>query len=106
MAFLKGYDKRKEKLLKGFEGVDGYEQICDYWRAGDFEGFTTFYLPKANKQTGILKDRNENWLPKMMEAMREKPTMFVIGSGHLIGEHGIVQKLRDAGYEVEQVKWK
>lgn len=106
MAFLKGYDKRKEKLLKGFEGVDGYEQICNYWRAGDFEGFTTFYLPEANKQTGILKDRNEKWLPKMMEAMREKPTMFVIGSGHLIGEHGIVQKLRDAGYEVEQVKWK
>lgn len=107
MAFLKSYDERKEKLLRGgFESVDGYEQICNYWRTGDFEGFTTFYLPEANKQTGILKDRNENWLPKMMEAMREKPTMFVFGSGHLIGEHGIVQKLRNAGFEVEQVKWK
>ena len=32
--------------------------------------------------------------------------MFVFGSGHLIDEHGIVQKLCDAGYEVEQMKWK
>ena len=106
MAFLKGYDERKQKILKGVEGFDGYEQICNYWRVGDFEGFTTFYLPEASKQTAVLKDRNEKWLPKMMVAMREKPTMFVFGSGHLIGEHGIVQKLRDAGYEVEQVKWK
>ena len=105
MAFLKGYDERKQKFQKGVDSVDGYEEICNYWRAGDFEGFTTFYLPEANKQTGISKDRNEKWLPKMMVAMREKPTMFVFGSGHLIGEHGIVQKLRDAGYEVEQVKW-
>ncbi|MBR2192580.1 MAG: TraB/GumN family protein [Bacteroidaceae bacterium] len=104
MAFLKGYDERKQKILKGVEGFDGYEEICNYWRAGDFEGFTNYYLPEASKQTGILKDRNEKWLPKMMEAMRDKPTMFVFGSGHLIGEHGIVQKLRNAGYEVEQVK--
>ncbi len=105
MAFLKGYDERKQKFLKGTEGVDGYEEICNYWGTGDFEGFTTFYLPEARKQTAILKDRNEKWLPKMMTAMREKPTMFVFGSGHLIGEHGIVQKLCDAGYEVEQMKW-
>ncbi len=106
MAFLKGYDERKQKLLKGAEGVDGYEEICNYWRKGDFEGFITFYLPEARKQTAVLKDRNEKWLPKMVAAMREKPTMFVFGSGHLIGEHGIVQKLCDAGYEVEQIKWK
>lgn len=28
---------------------------------------------------------------------------FVFGAGHLIGEHGVIQMLRTAGYEVEQI---
>ena len=39
----------------------------------------------------------------MQAAMNEKPTMFVFGAGHLIGEHGVIQMLRTAGYEVEQI---
>jgi hypothetical protein len=30
--------------------------------------------------------------------------MFVFGAGHLIGEQGVIQLLRTAGYEVEQIK--
>ena len=52
----------------------------------------------------LIKDRNEKWLPRMVAAMREKPTMFVFGAGHLMGEHGIIEKLRKAGYKVEQVR--
>ncbi len=39
----------------------------------------------------------------MQSAMLEKPTMFVFGAGHLLGEHGMIQLLRTAGYEVEQI---
>ena len=103
MAFLKNYDERKQKLMERAEGRDGYlDEICNYWMTGDYEGFATFYLLEANHP--ILKDRNEKWLPKILAAMREKPTMFVFGSGHLVGEHGVIQLLRRAGHKVEQVK--
>ena len=105
MAFLKTYDERKQKLMERTEGRDGsLDKICKYWMTGDYESFATFCLPETNQP--ILKDRNEKWLPKILTAMREKPTMFVFGSGHLVGEEGIIAKLREAGYKVEQVKTK
>jgi hypothetical protein len=103
MALLKNYDERKRQLMEGAEGKDGsLDKICNYWMTGDYEGFATFYLPETNQP--ILKDRNEKWFPKILTAMREKPTMFVFGSGHLVGEEGIIAKLREAGYKVEHIK--
>lgn len=105
MAFLKTYDERKQKLMERTEGRDGsLDKICKYWMSGDYESFATFCLPETNQP--ILRDRNKKWLPKILTAMREKPTMFVFGSGHLVGEEGIIAKLQEAGYKVEQVKTK
>jgi hypothetical protein len=73
---------------------------------GDFEGFYNTQLASVRQHTAIFKKRNAKWLPRMQSAMREQPTMFVFGAGHLIGEHGIIQLLRTAGYEVEQIKIK
>ena len=98
MAFLKSYDESKQKMTKE------YETTCHYWRKGNIDGFIGLILPQISNHTKVYKDRNEKWLPKMVAAMREKPTMFVFGSGHLIGEYGIIHLLRDAGYEVEQIK--
>lgn len=98
MAFLKDYEGRKQQMVKDFEATH------NYWRTGDYEGFASYVVQKVTPYTGVYRDRNEKWLPRMIAAMREKPTMFVFGSGHLIGEHGIIQMLRSSGYEVEQVK--
>ena len=98
MAFLKDYEGRKQQVVKD------YESTYKYWRTGDYEGFVSYHIQNVNLFPGLHRDRNEKWLPRMIAAMREKPTMFVFGSAHLIGEHGIIQMLRASGYEVEQVK--
>ena len=98
MAFLKDYEGRKQQMVKDFEATH------NYWRTGDYEGFASYVVQKVTPYTGVYRDRNEKWLPRMIAAMREKPTMFVFGSGHLIGEHGIIQMLRATGYKVDQVK--
>ena len=98
MAFLKDYEGRKQQMVKDFETT------YNYWRTGDYEGFVSHNVQKVTAYPGLYRDRNEKWLPRMIAAMREKPTMIVFGSGHLIGEHGIIQMLRATGYEVEQVK--
>ena len=98
MAFLKDYEGRKQQMVKDFETT------YNYWRTGDYEGFVSHHIQNVNRFPRLHRDRNEKWLPRMIAAMREKPTMIVFGSGHLIGEHGIIQMLRATGYEVEQVK--
>ena len=98
MTFLKDYEGRKQQMVKDFETT------YNYWRTGDYEGFFSHNVQKVTAYPGLYRDRNEKWLPRMIAAMREKPTMIVFGSGHLIGEHGIIQMLRATGYEVEQVK--
>ena len=47
---------------------------------------------------------NADWLTKMPRLMNEKPTLFAVGAGHLLGEKGVLNLLRQEGYTVESVK--
>lgn len=100
-ALLENFDKRKQDMLKPYEGID---TMCDYWTKGDYEGFEDFIRKDNEANPGIYGDRNKKWMPIMTEAMKEAPTLFVFGAGHLTGPDGIVSQLRKAGYEVEQIK--
>ena len=53
----------------------------------------------------ILVDRrNREWIPVMERMMREKPTFFAVGAGHLGGASGVIALLRRRGYRVEAVE--
>lgn len=49
----------------------------------------------------LLRNRNRNWIPVMGRMMREKPTLFAVGAGHLGGAMGVIALLRTEGYRVE-----
>ena len=49
----------------------------------------------------LLNRRNRNWIAVMSRFMREKPTLFAVGAGHLGGAEGVVALLRKQGYRVE-----
>lgn len=52
----------------------------------------------------LLVDRNQKWIPIIEDLIREETTFIAVGSGHLASETGVIQLLRDAGYEVEPIK--
>lgn len=52
----------------------------------------------------IVNNRNADWVKKMPAIMKEKSTLFVVGSLHLPGEKGVLTLLKNAGYKVEAVK--
>lgn len=52
----------------------------------------------------LIYGRNANWVGVMPAIMKEAPTMFVVGVGHLLGERGILSLLKKQGYTVEAVK--
>ena len=98
MALLNNFDERKQKILKEFEGA---QTMGDYWTAGDYEGFERFMKPENEASPALYADRNKKWMPIIIEAAKEMPTLFVFGAGHLAGPDGVVRMLRDAGYKVE-----
>ena len=51
----------------------------------------------------LISGRNANWAKKIPEMMSAKNTLFVVGAAHLVGEKGVLQLMRDAGYVVEPV---
>ena len=101
MALLSNYDERKQKMLKQFEGM---QDMCNLWSAGDYESFERFIQPENEATPALYAERNKKWMPIIIEAVKEMPTLFVFGAGHLTGPDGVVRMLRDAGYKVEQLK--
>lgn len=101
MALLNNYDERRQEILNKFEGM---HNMGNYWSAGDYESFERLVLPEVEANPGFMAERNKKWMPIIIEAVKEMPTLFVFGAGHLAGPEGVVRMLRDAGYTVEQLK--
>lgn len=101
MAFLNNFDERRQEMLNKFEGM---HNMGNYWSAGDYESFERLVLPEVEASPAFLSERNKKWMPIIIEAVKEMPTLFVFGAGHLAGPEGVVRMLRDAGYTVEQLK--
>lgn len=51
----------------------------------------------------LLHDRNKNWVARIPGIAQQKPTVFAFGAGHLAGENGVIQLLRDAGLTVKPI---
>lgn len=103
MELLNNFDEHRQKILNYFEGM---QNAGDYWSVGDYEGFECFIKPENEANPAIYAERNKKWMPTIIEAVKEMPTLFVFGAGHLTGPDGVIRMLRDARYKVEQVEIK
>ena len=56
------------------------------------------------EEDALIYKRNANWAKQMPSLMKERPTMFVVGSGHLPGDRGVLNLLKKQGYTVEGIK--
>ena len=52
----------------------------------------------------LIYDRNADWVRKMPDIMKQTPTLFVVGAGHLPGPRGVLKLLQKQGYNVEPMK--
>jgi len=58
----------------------------------------------ANWEEDLLYTRNSSWIGLMTPKMKERPTFFAVGAGHLPGEKGVIHLLRKEGYKVKAIK--
>lgn len=60
------------------------------------------YLP--NFEGVNAKERNQLWMEKIPELIKQEPTLIAVGAGHLVGEYGLINQLRKQGFTVKPVK--
>jgi uncharacterized protein YbaP (TraB family) len=58
----------------------------------------------AEAMDELIYDRNRNWVVKLVKIMPERACLVCVGAGHLPGEQGLLQLLRDRGFTVEPMQ--
>lgn len=108
------YQDQADELLKTVK--DNLEkdkkefiEMMTIYQNKDIEGMLKMMSDSDNKITSenqdiLLNNRNKNWIPIMVKIMKDKPTFFGVGAGHLAGEEGVIKLLRKKGYKVEAVQ--
>lgn len=104
--------KQAEDLVETIENIDT--------EAGKLVRLTNAYLAQNYKDVeticaeSVLKDpesaekmiisRNNNWMKQLEPEMKNTNLLVVVGAGHLVGDKGILNQLKKAGYTVTPVK--
>ena len=94
-----------ESLKAESEGSDQLKEMVDLYLSEDIEGMQEMFKGDeegiAEFEDVLLINRNRNWIPIMRGMMKEKPTFFAVGAGHLGGEYGVIKLLRIEGYTLK-----
>ena len=83
-----------------------YNEMLDAYVAQDLKALeaTTDDSESFDKmEAKLLTERNERWVKTIQEKLGEKSYFFAVGAMHLVGETGLINQLKEAGYSVEAV---
>jgi uncharacterized protein YbaP (TraB family) len=104
------YADQAEDLMDMARNGDKYQKLFDEmvvtYLSEDIEAMLEMTHQEMNNLSEIeqlLTKRNEEWIPKMKEMMKDKATFFGVGAGHLGGAEGVIALLIKEGYRVKPV---
>ena len=82
------------------------QQLMDAYKSQNLDTLWEIFQEQMTgyEYDAIVKVRNLNWEKQMKELLPKQSTLFVVGAGHLPGESGMINLLREAGFKVKPVK--
>lgn len=88
-------DMMTEKVIACYfaQDIEGLKEAMDMKLDNDCDS-------TPEEEAALIDRRNANWVALMPGIMQAHPTFFVVGAGHLPGPQGVLQLLREAGYQV------
>ena len=93
------------------QAIKQMQDMHGWWRSGDVDKLDSEMRAEMARKTPesyrlLDVDRNNAWLPKVEARLKESKaddTLVVVGTLHLLGDDGLVEKLRAKSYTVERV---
>jgi len=102
---------QKSFLTQTLKDLEISAQLADdmmtAWQNGDADDLYALLFKSFEDHPGIedrlLTRRNKDWIQQIETMLKEpKNTMVIVGAGHLIGPEGLVELLKQKGYDVKQ----
>ena len=96
----------RQSLAEADQLAEKTDRLIQAWRAGDApslhaalaESFQNF--PELQKL--LLDDRNAAWIPRLEALLQgDRPTLVLVGAGHLCGPGSLIELLHAKGYRCE-----
>lgn len=101
----------KNMLLSSLEAADStnheFANMIRFYKDQNIDALYTLITSSpdiAGHETELISGRNIKWMNKLMIEMKDQTCFVAVGAGHLGGEKGLLQLLRQEGYTLEAVK--
>lgn len=97
-------DEQIEMLMDGLGQKFLYDDMLRTYQSEDLDKLYLLITEESESFPDFIENflnkRNRNWIPVMDRQITKGPTFFAVGAGHLPGEQGVIQLLKNKGYEV------
>tara|TARA_B100000809_G_scaffold257879_1_gene300211 strand:+ start:214 stop:1068 length:855 start_codon:yes stop_codon:yes gene_type:complete len=108
-----GEGQEDQLILSTLDDMDSLAKMMatlkSAWRSGDSNKLLeTAIMPISSDYPelyqNLLVSRNNSWLPQIEAMFKTPATEFIlVGTLHLVGPDGIIERLQKSGYRVEQL---
>jgi uncharacterized protein YbaP (TraB family) len=106
------YDLQAKELLKNIDSLDKYKNefntLMQAYKSQEINTMETLMKESdfgMEKYENILVNyRNANWVEQLNTIMKNESVFVAVGAGHLLGEKGLINLLKNEGYVVEPLE--
>ncbi|HEY5368703.1 MAG TPA: TraB/GumN family protein [Hanamia sp.] len=103
------YELQAQELLKNIDSFSvnkkEFQTMLNYYKNQQLDSITKMMgkseFGSDKYDNLLLNDRNKNWVGQLKQIMKRESVFVAVGAGHLVGNEGLIQLLRKAGYKVE-----
>lgn len=107
------YDQQAKDLLTSIDSLDAAkketEEMIDIYKEQDLDKLLQYSLKSdggttQEMQDVMINDRNKNWAEQFETITKDKGILIAVGAGHLGGEKGLLNLLKQKGYTIRAIQ--
>lgn len=94
-------------VIAQIEKVSVSAPFHEMYLSGDLEklyAHNQSLIPKGVDELKMVAERNNRWLKKVEDILKDRACLIAVGVMHLSGDKGLISLLQDKGYVVQPVR--
>ena len=109
LLYRSSLEEQADALLEMAQNSNSKELMIELtaaYKSQDLDALWSVFKDQMTRYEydALVSERNKNWKKQIVELLPVQSSLFVVGSGHLPGEKGMIKLLKKAGYKVKPVK--
>ncbi len=108
MSYQVQADYLLETLADKEKSIQEFKEMTEAYKKRDLE----ILLKSIDEEKGMMADfenemlnkRNSAWIPEIKKLILENSTFIAVGAGHLGGDKGVLQLLKNEGFTIKMIE--